>query len=132
MISTWMQDEKTDKWSERLRFIQLMKNRALHFGIKKSPYEALFGCKAKAGLTTSSLPQDVLKHIQSEEELEKLSENIEIMEKNTTEAKQQNRQAVPQQQPSTSDVCCVCSKEASGPWRLWLKCSPTLWTSSER
>ena len=60
MIATWMQDEKTDQWSEGLRFVQLMKNRALHSGIKRSPYEALFGCKVKVGLTTSSIPHDML------------------------------------------------------------------------
>jgi hypothetical protein len=72
MLCTWMQDEKTDGWSEGLRFVQLMKNRAYHSGIKRTPYEALFGCKAKVGLTTSSLPQDVLQDIQSEEQLEKI------------------------------------------------------------
>lgn len=80
MISTWMQDEKTNRWSEGLRFVQLMKNRALHSGIKRTPYEALFGCKVKVGLTTSSLPQDVLDGIQSEEDLERIVNNIHTTE----------------------------------------------------
>ncbi|GFN78384.1 integrase core domain protein [Plakobranchus ocellatus] len=37
--------------------VQLMKNRAFHSGIKRTPYEALFGCKAKVGITKSYLPE---------------------------------------------------------------------------
>lgn len=44
LISTWMQDEKTDHWIEEFQFVQLMKNRTLHCGIKQTPYEAL-SCK---------------------------------------------------------------------------------------
>jgi hypothetical protein len=83
MISTWMQDEKTDRWSEGLRFVQLMKNRALHSGIKRTPYEALFGCKVKVGLTTSSLPRDILDSINSEEDLERVVNNMHTTETQT-------------------------------------------------
>jgi Integrase zinc binding domain len=72
MLTTWMQDEKNRHWSQGLRFIQLMKNRAYHSGIKMSPYEALFGCKIKIGLNTSNLPHDVISTIESEEQLAKL------------------------------------------------------------
>ncbi|KFD62379.1 LOW QUALITY PROTEIN: hypothetical protein M514_25502 [Trichuris suis] len=75
MLCTWTQDKKTDRWSDGLRFVQLTKNRAFHTGIKRTPYEALFGCKAKVGLATSSLPQDVLQDIQTEEELEEIIES---------------------------------------------------------
>jgi hypothetical protein len=47
MLITWMRNNNTLKWSEGLRFIQLMKNRAYHKSIKRSPYEALFRCKIK-------------------------------------------------------------------------------------
>ncbi|XP_072380794.1 uncharacterized protein [Diabrotica undecimpunctata] len=46
-----------------------MKNRAYHSGISCSPYEALFGCKAKIGLKTS-LPAGTLTEIKSEEDIE--------------------------------------------------------------
>ncbi|XP_008181050.1 KRAB-A domain-containing protein 2-like [Acyrthosiphon pisum] len=46
MIATWLQDNNTRRWSEGLKFIQFMKNRCLHHGIKCSPYEAMFGTKA--------------------------------------------------------------------------------------
>lgn len=39
-----MQDYNTSKYSERLKFIQLMKNSALHSWIKRSPFKAMFGC----------------------------------------------------------------------------------------
>ncbi|KAL4131012.1 hypothetical protein QTP88_008372 [Uroleucon formosanum] len=65
MLTTWMQDDKNRHWREGLRFIQLMKNRAYHSGIKMSPYEALFGCKIKIGLNTSNLPYDVIKQSQN-------------------------------------------------------------------
>ncbi|GBM84205.1 KRAB-A domain-containing protein 2 [Araneus ventricosus] len=67
MLNTWMWDNKSDQWSEGLRFVLFMKNRAYLSGIRRTPYGALFGCKPKVGLTTSSLPQDVLKDINTEE-----------------------------------------------------------------
>ena len=47
-----------------------MKNRAHHHGIACSPYEAMFGCPAKVGLKTSSLPDNLV--IDTEEQLEEL------------------------------------------------------------
>lgn len=70
MITTWMQDHKTSKWSEGLKFIQLMKNSALHSGIKRSPYEAMFGCPPRHGLSTSKLPTEVLANLETEEDLQ--------------------------------------------------------------
>ena len=55
---------------EGLRFVQFMKNRAYHQGIKQSLYEAMFGMPAKVCLKTSFFPDDV--EINSEEELEEL------------------------------------------------------------
>lgn len=70
MIATWLQDNKTRRWSEGLKFIQFMKNRCLHHGIKCSPYEAMFGTKAKVGLATSSLPKNISSILKTEEDLE--------------------------------------------------------------
>ncbi|XP_072398084.1 uncharacterized protein [Diabrotica undecimpunctata] len=69
MLATWLETNKTSQWSEGIKFIQFMKNRAYHSGISCSPYEALFGCKAKVGLKTS-LPAGTLTEIRSEEDLE--------------------------------------------------------------
>jgi len=43
MLVAWKSDNNTKTWSEGLRFIQSKKNRALHSGIKTSPYEDMFG-----------------------------------------------------------------------------------------
>jgi len=75
MLTTWMQTEKTSHWSQGLKFVQLMKNRALHSGIKMSPYKALFGRKVKVGLSTSNLPKEVINNLENEEQL------LEIFEK---------------------------------------------------
>ena len=50
MLTTWIQDHKTSHWSHGLKFINLMKNSGLHSGIKRSPYEAMFGCPPMHGL----------------------------------------------------------------------------------
>ncbi|XP_044745145.1 uncharacterized protein LOC123307008 [Coccinella septempunctata] len=71
MLCSWLEDNSTSKWSEGLRFVQLMKNRAHHSGINCTPYEAMFGTKLKFGLK-SFLPTDVLHNIHCEEDLEVL------------------------------------------------------------
>ncbi|CAG2246400.1 unnamed protein product [Mytilus edulis] len=40
-----------------------------HSGINRSPYKAMFGCDAKIGLSSSSLPQEILGSLQTEEDL---------------------------------------------------------------
>lgn len=62
-----MQTKKTSLWSQGLKCIQLLKNRALHFGIKMSSCEALFGCKVKIGLSTSNLPKEIIDNVENEE-----------------------------------------------------------------
>lgn len=47
MLATWLETTKTRKWPEGIKFVQ-----SHHSGINRSPYEALFGCKAKVGLKT--------------------------------------------------------------------------------
>ncbi|KAL4098073.1 hypothetical protein QTP88_022743 [Uroleucon formosanum] len=78
MLTTWMQEENTLQWSQGLRFIQLMKNRAYHSGIKTTPYEALFVCKIKIGLNTSNLPKEIVENIETEEDLTAITESETI------------------------------------------------------
>ena len=47
-----------------------MKNLSLHHGIKRSPYEAMFGIKAKIGLKSTLLPNDIISNLRTEEDLE--------------------------------------------------------------
>lgn len=70
MLATWLTDNRTKKWSEGLKFIQFMKNRSLHSGIKCSPYEAMFGTKAKIGLKSTLLPINIISDLRTEEDLE--------------------------------------------------------------
>jgi len=82
MLMTWMRDNNTSKWSEGLRFIQLMKNRAYHKGINRSPYEAFFGYKMKVSLDTSFLPPYILIDLDDEERLRKLVDHNSIVPTN--------------------------------------------------
>jgi len=77
MLGTWLQDNKTKKWSEGIKFIQFMKNRAYYHGIKSSPYEAMFGSMAKIGLNNCILPMHVVARLKTEEDLEKALNTIE-------------------------------------------------------
>lgn len=72
MIAVWLKDNGTTKWSEGLRYVQFMKNRALHSGIKQSPYKAMFGIEPRVGLKTTSLPAELIENIDDEEDLLKL------------------------------------------------------------
>ncbi|XP_043464212.1 uncharacterized protein LOC122503410 [Leptopilina heterotoma] len=69
MLAVWMRENKTTKWSAGLKFIQFMKNRSLHSGIKQSPYKAMFGFDPKVGLSTTKLPSEVVQNIQTEDDL---------------------------------------------------------------
>ena len=89
MLSTWMQSEDRKDWSQGLKFVQLMKNRAHHSGIRRSPYQAMFGCDVKVGLVT--LPADAVAKIESEEELTILLENMAAsVESGSKESSQTN------------------------------------------
>mgnify|MGYP002224300848 CR=1 FL=1 len=71
MLTTWIETNQTLHWSEGLRFVQFMKNRAHHEDINCSPYEALFGIPAKVGLST-----DAIGNLESEEDLEALIDSL--------------------------------------------------------
>ena len=62
----------TIHWSDGLRFIQVVKSRAYHEGIKCSPCKAMFGQPQKVGLKTSNLPDGAIDDIFAEEELDKI------------------------------------------------------------
>ncbi|XP_023242087.1 uncharacterized protein LOC111640310 [Centruroides sculpturatus] len=70
MLSSWLEINNTNKWSEGLRFVLLMKNRAHHTGINCSPYEAMFGAKLKVGLK-NFIPNESLFNVNTEEDLQR-------------------------------------------------------------
>ncbi|XP_022914010.2 KRAB-A domain-containing protein 2-like [Onthophagus taurus] len=129
MLTTWMQDNDNSHWSEGIRFVQLMKNRAFHAGIKQTPYEALFGCKVKVGL---SLPNHFTRSVETEEDLEKIIQDLDQIkadpkastfkpcEVNIEKSQASNNnleQCEISKQPLASaqdKKCSVCSQETSG------------------
>ncbi|XP_071053668.1 KRAB-A domain-containing protein 2-like [Onthophagus taurus] len=78
MLTTWMLENETEHWSQGLRFIQFMKNTSLHSGIKRAPYEAMFGDKPKIGLKTSNIPLEAMDSVTTEEDLENVINSILI------------------------------------------------------
>ncbi|XP_071053562.1 KRAB-A domain-containing protein 2-like [Onthophagus taurus] len=66
MLASWMHDNKRTNWSKGLRYVQFMKNRAFHSGIKQSPYRTMFRSEPKVGLMTSNLPLEVIKFEENE------------------------------------------------------------------
>ena len=60
MFTAWLQDNSTADWSFGIKFVQFSKNSAYCAAIKRSPYEALFGSRTKVGLTSTSLPPEVI------------------------------------------------------------------------
>ncbi|KAL4122644.1 hypothetical protein QTP88_014934 [Uroleucon formosanum] len=65
MIITWMKDNNTTKWSEGLRFIQFMKNKAFHRGI------------GRIGIS-SNTPDNILKVLNTDKNLNnKINEGVE-------------------------------------------------------
>jgi len=66
MLIAWMSDNNTKTWSEGLRFIQSKKHRAVHSGIKTSPYEAMFGMAQRIRFGYSLLTEDMYSSIETE------------------------------------------------------------------
>jgi hypothetical protein len=83
MLASWMKDNHTTNWSNGLRFAQFMKNRAFYSGIKQSPYKAMFGIEPRVGMTTSTLPSEVVQNIEDEDELEEVIEQINAQQEQT-------------------------------------------------
>jgi hypothetical protein len=62
-----METNNTTKWSEGLRFVQAMKNRAYHEGTKCSSYKAMLGVPMKLEIADSVLPRNVTVNMTTEE-----------------------------------------------------------------
>lgn len=82
MLSGWLRENNTTKWSQGLRFVQLMKNKAYHSGIKATPYEAMFGTAIKMRLDFTSIAQSILslKTVHTEEQLKELLVSISTVQ----------------------------------------------------
>jgi hypothetical protein len=71
-----MKDNKSEKWSVGLKFVQFQKNSSHHSIIGRSPYKT-FDCESEVGLITSNLAQEVLKQWTVEEDLEEINNQYE-------------------------------------------------------
>lgn len=114
ILMTWMKDENCDKWSEGLRFVQLMKNRAHHDGIKRSPYKAMFGCDVKVGLKSSGFPSEVIDNVSTEEELEELLRNQQEREQSIDDIQSGEEMVLSDECEiciNKNDLCDLCSKK---------------------
>jgi len=69
MLVAWLADNNTSDWTVGIKFVQFQKNTAYHSGIKCSPYSAMFGCEAKIGITSSSLPTKIIATLQSDDDV---------------------------------------------------------------
>ena len=64
-----MAGNNSTDWPRGIKFVQFSKNSAYHAGIKRSPNVAMFGVNARIGLTKTSLPQEIISSLQSEQDL---------------------------------------------------------------
>ncbi|GFU53187.1 KRAB-A domain-containing protein 2 [Trichonephila clavipes] len=94
MLTAWMNDNDTNKWSEGLSFVQFAKNTTYHEGIRQSFYETMFCVKAKRDIALSFLPSEQNANIETEEQLEEIANTLETEEQleaiaNTFETEEQ-------------------------------------------
>lgn len=75
LLRAWMVDNKCQKWSVGLQFIQFQKNSSFNRVIGRSPYKALFGNDPKIGLNISNLSLEILHTLFKERELECIQNN---------------------------------------------------------
>ena len=110
MVATWMKDHASTQWSTGIKFVQFMKNRSLHAGIKRSPYQAMFGSEPRVGIESGNLPVNVLQNhhdIMSENEFKDIFKSI------NSEAvldEQIPKDAVIESNKKKNFICVYCNK----------------------
>ncbi|XP_068220266.1 KRAB-A domain-containing protein 2-like [Palaemon carinicauda] len=87
MLVAWMADNNSTDWATGIKFVQFSKNSAYHAGIKRSPYAAMFGVNGRVGLTSTSLPQEIISCLQSEQDL------ITMLQQQETDANEPETEA---------------------------------------
>ena len=91
-----MSENNTADWTVGVKFVQFRKNSSFNAGIKQSPYATLFGIEARIGLTSSSLPHDVIQKLQTEDDL------LAILSSNSTQPDTQPLPDTTQPLPETT------------------------------
>lgn len=72
LLFKWMEDHNCRDWKEGLKYVMFAKNQAVHAGIGRSPYCAMFGDTARS-LVYPLIPKSVLETLQSEDDLKQVS-----------------------------------------------------------
>ncbi|XP_068220838.1 KRAB-A domain-containing protein 2-like [Palaemon carinicauda] len=103
MLVAWMADNNSTDWATGIKFVQFSKNSAYHTGIKRSPYAAMFGENARVGLTSTSLPQEIISCLQSEQDL------ITMLQQQETDANEPETEAEadvnePKREPAEAEM----------------------------
>ncbi|XP_046993934.1 KRAB-A domain-containing protein 2-like [Schistocerca americana] len=75
--TSWLYFGLSVNWFTKTEF---MKNWAYHSGIKQTPYKAMFGTELRLELITSSLPLDVIKEIEDEDDVKEALNKINVVE----------------------------------------------------
>ena len=101
MLSAWMQENSSKRWTMGIRFVQFMKNTSHHGGIKRAPYKAMFGTDAKVGLASSSLPREVIERLETEVDLITVFQNLEVRSSSEPESSVTESQGILQEQQVT-------------------------------
>lgn len=65
-----MSDNNCQNWAKSVRVIQSTKNLGFHTGIKRIPYEAMFGTPQRNELLDTCLVTSIVNEIETEEQLE--------------------------------------------------------------
>ncbi|KAI8438957.1 hypothetical protein MSG28_011270 [Choristoneura fumiferana] len=74
MLHTWMHDNNSTNWSIGCLFVQFQKNASFNETVGRTPYHTLFGCDPTSGLQSSKIPGNILKSIETEEDLKQISQ----------------------------------------------------------
>jgi hypothetical protein len=85
MVTQWMEDEKSTRWSWGIQFIAHKKNNRYHEGIKQIPYVLRYGQPCRAGLTRMNLPPDLLRTLETEEYLEGVMDQAVVITAGTAQ-----------------------------------------------
>ncbi|XP_066953255.1 SCAN domain-containing protein 3-like [Macrobrachium rosenbergii] len=105
MLVARMADNNSTDWATGIKFVQFSRNSAYHAGIKRSPYAAMFGVNARVGLTSTSLPQEIISSLQSEQDLVTLLQERETDTSNPeTESTDQEHEPVSPHHPDLDQL----------------------------
>ena len=110
ILACWMKDNNSTQWSQGLRFVQWKKNTRFHSGIGRTPYEAMYGQKARLGVDANSVPEEVLDGMQTEEQL---AEALGVVNE-VTDTEEEETGVEKQEEASAVINCISCGKRYFG------------------